>query len=48
MQGQDGEAIRWQLGRLVNVHRLLSQDNERDSPFSGAHDFSQGVPNKAQ
>jgi TolA-binding protein len=47
MQGQDGEAIRWQLRRLVNVHRLLSQDNERNSLFSGAHDFSQGVPKNA-
>jgi hypothetical protein len=48
MQGQDGEAIRWQLGRLVNVHLLLSQDNEPNSRFSSAHDSSRGVPKKAQ
>jgi hypothetical protein len=36
MPGQDGEAIRWQLGRLVNVHRLLSGDEDKraSSPFS--------------
>jgi hypothetical protein len=48
MQSQDGEAIRWQLERLVNVHRLLSQDNERNSLFSSPHESSQGEPKKAQ
>ena len=40
MPGQDGEAIRWQPGRLVNVHRLLSGDNERNSLFSSVYECS--------
>jgi hypothetical protein len=31
IQGQDSAAIRWQLGRLVKVHRRLSQDVDRNS-----------------
>jgi hypothetical protein len=30
IQGQNGAAIRWQLGQLVKVHCRLSQDNERN------------------
>jgi hypothetical protein len=33
IQGQDSAAIRWQLGRLVKVHRRLAEDNERNSRF---------------
>jgi hypothetical protein len=48
MPGQDGEAIHWQLGRLVNVHRLLSEDNERNSLFSSVYEPCQGENKKAQ
>jgi hypothetical protein len=48
MPGQDGEAIRWQLGQLVNVHRLLSGNSERNSLFLSIYESCQGVPKKAQ